>query len=162
MSCLHSFEIFTIDGFEALVFTVCPVMVKPEVILSMVKKGNPSKTVSFQNSIVQYIQDYSAAFLKSPRSITKRPNDIEMAAIVETLRQFAKDDFRYDLFKKNLHLVFDLMTESTTQELHLLHNADLCKLLNNIQDYLRQSNDQARWTAKYSTDLRKILFELYA
>ena len=160
MSCLHSFEMFSINGFETLVFTVCPVMVKPEVILSMVKMGNPTKPLSFQNSIVKIIQDYSNAFLRTPRSITKRPNEIEMAAIVETLRQFAKDDFRYDLFKKNLHLVFDLMTESTKQELYLLHNADLCKLLNSVQDYLRQSDARAHWTAKYSPDLRKVLFEL--
>jgi hypothetical protein len=153
---------FSINGFETLVFTVCPVMVKPEVILSMVKKGNPLKPSSFQNSIVKIIQDYSNAFLRTPRSITKRPNEVEMAAIVETLRQFAKDDFRYDLFKKNLQLVFDLMSESTKQELDLLNNADLCKLLYNVQDYLRQSDDRARWTAKYSPDLRKILFELHA
>jgi len=161
MPSLHSFEMFTIDGFEALVFTVCPVMVKPEVILSMVQKGNPSKSSSFHASIVTIIQDYSKAFLRTPRSIAKRPNETEMAAIVETLRQFAKDDFRYDLFKKNLHLVFELMTETSKQELHLLHNADLCKLLNNIQTYLRNSNDRAHWTAKYSPDLRKALFELH-
>jgi hypothetical protein len=157
---LHSFEMFTIDGFEALVFTVCPVMVKPEVILSMVKKGNPDKPPSFHNSIVIIIQDYSNAFLRTPRSITKRPNELEMAAVVETLRQFAKDDFRYDLFKKNLHLVFDLMSESTHQELYLLYNADLCKLILNIQDYLRQSDDRAFWKAKYSPDSRKVVFEL--
>ena len=162
MSRIHSFEMFTIDGFEAFVFTACPVMVKPEVILSMVQKGNPSKPTSFQNSIVEIIQDYSAAFLRTPRTITKRPNEVEMAAIVETLRQFAKDDFRYDLFKKNLHLVFDLMTEATKQEVYLLHNADLCKLLNNIQEYLRSSDDKARWIAKYSSDYRKVKFELYA
>jgi hypothetical protein len=162
MPCLHSFEIFSINGFEALVFTVCPVMVKPEVILSMVQKGNPSKPPKFHASIVAFIQDYSEAFLRTPRNIAKRPNETEMAAIVETLRQFAKDDFRYDLFKKNLHLVFDLMTETAKQELYLLHNADLCKLLNGIQDYLRSSNERARWTAKYSPDLRKARFELHA
>ena len=161
MSCIHSFEMFSIDGFESLVFTVCPVMVKPEVILSMVKKGNPTKTESFHNSIVKIIQDYSEAFLRTPRSITKRPSEVEMAAIVETLRQFAKDDFRYDLFKKNLQLVFALMGESPKKEVHLLHNADLCKLMNNIQDYLRQSNESARWKAKYSPDFRKARFELH-
>lgn len=162
MSCLHLFEMFTINGFEALVFTVCPVMVKPEVILSMVKKGNPDKPLSFQNSITKIIQDYSNAFLRTPRSIPQgnRPNEVEMAAVVETLRQFAKDDFRYDLFKKNLHLVFDLMSESTQQELYLLHNADLCKLILNIQEYLRQSDDKAFWTAKYSPDSSKVVFEL--
>jgi hypothetical protein len=162
MPRLHSFELFTINGFEALVFTVCPVMVKPEVILSMVQKGNPSKPPKFHASIVTIIQDYSEAFLRTPRSIAKRPTETEMAAIVETLRQFAKDDFRYDLFKKNLHLVFDLMTEAAKQELHLLHNADLCKLLNDIQAYLRDSNERAQWTAKYSPDLRKARFELHA
>ena len=158
MSARQAIEMFALNGFETYVFTVCPVMVKPEVILSFVQKGNPSKSVAFQQKIVELIQDYSAAFLRTPRTITQTPNESEMAAILETLRQFAKDEFRFGLFKKNLQLVFDLMTENPKKEKHLLDNASLCKLLNDTQNYLHHSKLDTHWEATYSPDKSKVKF----
>jgi hypothetical protein len=158
MSARQAIEMFALNGFEAYVFTVCPTMVKPEVILSFVQKGNPSKSETFHRKIVDLIQDYSAAFLRTPRTITQTPNESEMAAILETLRQFAKDEFRFGLFKKNLQLVFDLMTENPEKEKHLLDNASLCKLLNETQNYLHHSKLDTHWEATYSPDKSKVKF----
>ena len=158
MSARQEIEMFALNGFESLVFTVCPTMVKPEVILSFVQKGNPSKSVAFQQKIVELIQDYSAAFLRTPRTVTQTPNESEMAAILETLRQFAKDEFRFGLFKQNLQLVFVLMTENPEKEKHLLDNASLCKLLNDTQNYLHHSKLDTHWEATYSPDKSKVKF----
>jgi hypothetical protein len=156
----NAIEMFAIDGFEALVFTVCPVMVKKEAIESFVQKAIPTKPAGFRSEIVDLIQDYSAAFLRTPRSVKRKPTEIEMAAIIETIRQFSKDDFRFDLFKKNLHLVFELMTEDTKRELHVINNGNLCKLLNDTMNYLRDSNVKTHFVAKYSPDGKKIAFGL--
>ena len=158
MSARQAIEMFALNGFEAYVFTVCPVMVKPEVILSFVQKGNPSKSATFHRKIVDLIQDYSAAFLRTPRTVTQTPNESEMAAILETLRRFAKDEFRFDLFKKNLQLVFELMAENPEKEKHLIDNASLCKLLNETQNYLHHSNLDSHWEATYSPDKSKVKF----
>ena len=158
MSARQAIEMFALNGFEAYVFTVCPVMVKPEVILSFVQKGNPSKSATFHRKIVDLIQDYSAAFLRTPRTVTQTPNESEMAAILETLRRFAKDEFRFDLFKKNLQLVFELMAENPEKEKHLIDNASLCKLLNETQNYLHHSNLNSHWEATYSPDKSKVKF----
>jgi hypothetical protein len=149
---------FSLNGFEAFVFVVCPTMVKREVILSFVQKGNPTKSAAFQSKIVDLIQDYSAAFLRTPRTVTQTPNESEMAAILETLRRFAKDEFRFDLFKKNLHLVFELMAENPEKEKHLIDNASLCKLVNEAQNHLRDSNLDSHWEATYSPDKSKVKF----
>jgi hypothetical protein len=159
MASVKTIEMFAIDGFEALVFTVCPTMVKREAIEAFVRKANPTKTVAFQSEIANRIQDYSAAFFRTPRSLEKKPSEIEMAAIIETIRQFAKDDFRFGLFKKNLQLVFDLMTESV-KEVYLINNGNLCKLLNETMDFLRASRDEMRFDAKYSSDGKKVTFGL--
>jgi hypothetical protein len=159
-SCVNTIEMFAIDGFETLVFTVCPVMVKKEAIEALVRKAIPTQTAAFQSEIVSRIQDYSAAFLRTPRAVEKKPTEIEMAAIMETMRQFAKDDFRFGLFKKNIHLVFDLMTEDTKQELHLINNGNLCKLLNDTMNYLRESRSKTHFVAKYSPDGKKVKFGL--
>jgi hypothetical protein len=82
-----------------------------------------------------------------------------MAAIIETIRQFAKDDFRFGLFKQNLYLVFELMTESV-KDLHLINNGNLCKLLNETMEFLRASRDEMRFDAKYSSDGKKVTFGL--
>ena len=150
---------FAIDGFEALVFTVCPTMVKREAIEALVRKANPTKTPAFQSEIANRIQDYSSAFLRTPRALEKKPSEIEMAAIIETIRQFAKDDFRFGLFKQNLHLVFELMTESV-KEIYLINNGNLCKLLNDTMNYLRDSRDETRFVAKYSPCGKKVKFGL--
>lgn len=159
MSSVKTIEMFAIDGFEALVFTVCPTMVKKEAIEALVRKANPTKTVAFQSEIVTRIQDYSEAFLRTPRALERKPSEIEMAAIIETIRQFAKDDFRFSLFKQNLYLVFELMTESV-KELHLINNGNLCKLLNETMEFLRASRDEMRFDAKYSSDGKKVTFGL--
>jgi hypothetical protein len=159
MASVKTIEMFAIDGFEALVFTVCPTMVKREAIEALVRKANPTKTAAFQSEIANRIQDYSEAFLRTPRSLEKKPSEIEMAAIIETIRQFAKDDFRFGLFKKNLHLVFDLMTDSV-KELHLINNGNLCKLLNETMEFLRASRNEERFDAKYSSDGKKVTFGL--
>ena len=159
MSSVKTIEMFAIDGFEALVFTVCPVMVKKEAIEALVRKANPTKTAAFQSEIVTRIQDYSEAFLRTPRALERKPSEIEMAAIIETIRQFAKDDFRFGLFKQNLYLVFELMTESV-KELHLINNGNLCKLLNETMEFLRASRDEMRFDAKYSSDGKKVTFGL--
>jgi len=156
---VKTIEMFAIDGFEALVFTVCPVMVKREAIEAFVRKANPTKTAAFQSEIANRIQDYSEAFLRTPRSLEKKPSEIEMAAIIETIRQFAKDDFRFGLFKKNLHLVFALMTDYV-KEVHLINNGNLCKLLNETMEFLRASRDEMRFDAKYSSDGKKVTFGL--
>jgi hypothetical protein len=160
MSSVKTIEMFAIDGFEALVFTVCPVMVKREAIEALVRKANPTKTLAFQSEVANRIQDYSAAFLRTPRAVERKPSEIEMAAIIETIRQFAKDDFRFGLFKKNLHLVFELMTESVKQELHLINNGNLCKLLNETMEFLRASSSETRFDAKYSSDGKIVTFGL--
>lgn len=152
-------EFFALDGFELFVFTACPVMVKPEVILSFVKRGNPSEPASFHANIVALIQDYSAAFLRTPKTMKKEPTDIEMAAIIETLRQFAKDDFRFGLFGKNLALVYELMGESAKREIELLHNSDICMVFNKMYAHLRASSCSNRYTAKYSPDRRTVTFK---
>ena len=159
MSSVKTIEMFAIDGFEALVFTVCPVMVKKEAIEALVRKANPTKTAAFQSEIVTRIQDYSEAFLRTPRALERKPSEIEMAAIIETIRQFAKDDFRFGLFKQNLYLVFELMTESV-KELHLINNGNLCKLLNETMEFLRASRNEMRFDAKYSSDGKKVTFGL--
>jgi hypothetical protein len=159
-SSVKTIEMFAIDGFEALVFTVCPTMVKREAIEALVRKAIPTKTAAFQSEIANRIQDYSSAFLKTPRALEKKPSEIEMAAIIETIRQFAKDDFRFGLFKQNLHLVFELMTESVKKELHLINNGNLCKLLNDTMNYLRDSRDDAHFVAKYSPCGKKVKFGL--
>jgi hypothetical protein len=159
MSSIKTIEMYAIDGFEALVFTVCPVMVKREAIEALVRKAIPTKTAVFQSEIANRIQDYSSSFLRTPRALEKKPSEIEMAAIIETIRQFAKDDFRFGLFKKNLHLVFDLMTESV-KELYLINNGNLCKLLNDTMEFLRASSDKTRFDAKYSSDGKKVTFGL--
>ena len=159
MASVKTIEMFAIDGFEALVFTVCPVMVKREAIEAFVLKANPTKTVAFRSEVANRIQDYSEAFLRTPRSLEKKPSEIEMAAIIETIRQFAKDDFRFGLFKQNLYLVFELMTESV-KELHLINNGNLCKLLNETMEFLRASRDEMRFDAKYSSDGKKVTFGL--
>lgn len=158
MPSLRSIEMFSLNGFEAFIFVVCPTMVKREVILSFVQKGNPTKSAAFQSKIVDLIQDYSAAFLRTPRTVTQTPNESEMAAILETLRRFAKDEFRFDLFKKNLHLVFELMAENPEKEKHLIDNASLCKLVNEAQTHLRDSNLDSHWEATYSPDKSKVKF----
>ena len=150
---------FALDGFDLFVFTACPVMVKPEVILSFVQRGNPSKPASFHRSIVKLIQDYSAAFLRSPKTIEKQPTEVEMAAIIETLRQFAKDDFRFGLFGKNLALVHELMTDSAKREIELLHNSDICKVFNEMYAHLRASSPSDRYVATYSPDRRTVTFK---
>ena len=159
MASVKTIEMFAIDGFEALVFTVCPTMVNREAIEALVRKANPTKTPAFQSEVATRIQDYSAAFLRTPRALEKKPSEIEMAAIIETIRQFAKDEFRFGLFKKNLYLVFELMTESV-KELHLINNGNLCKLLNETMEFLRASRDEMRFDAKYSSDGKKITFGL--
>ena len=159
MSSVKTIEMFAIDGFEALVFTVCPTMVKREAIEALVRKANPTKTAVFQSEVATRIQDYSAAFLRTPRAVERKPSEIEMAPIIETIRQFAKDDFRFGLFKKNLHLVFELMTESV-KEVYLINNGNLCKLLNETMDFLRTSRDEMRFDAKYSSDGKKVTFGL--
>jgi len=156
---VKTIEMFAIDGFEALVFTVCPIMVKRDAIEAFVRKANPTKTAAFQSEIATRIQDYSAAFLRTPRALEKKPSEIEMAAIIETIRQFAKDDFRFGLFKKNLYLVFELMTDSV-KELHLINNGNLCKLINETMEFLRASRDEMRFDAKYSSDGKKVTFGL--
>jgi hypothetical protein len=156
---VKTIEMFAIDGFEALVFTVCPIMVKRDAIEAFVRKANPTKTAAFQSEIATRIQDYSAAFLRTPRALEKKPSEIEMAAIIETIRQFAKDDFRFGLFKKNLYLVFELMTDSV-KELHLINNGNLCKLLNETMEFLRASRNEIRFDAKYSSDGKKVTFGL--
>jgi len=156
---VKTIEMFAIDGFEALVFTVCPTMVKREAIEAFVRKANPTKTPAFQSEVANRIQDYSEAFLRTPRALEKKPSEIEMAAIIETIRQFAKDDFRFGLFKKNLQLVFDLMTDSV-KEVYLINNGNLCKLLNETMDFLRASRDEMRFDAKYSSDGKKVTFGL--
>jgi hypothetical protein len=158
MSSVNAIEMFAIDGFETLVFTVCPTMVKREAIETLVRKANPTKTTAFQSEIVNRIQDYSEAFLRTPRALKKKPSEIEMAAIIETIRQFAKDDFRFGLFKRNLQLVFELMEESTKQELHLINNGNLCKLLNETMDFLRASSNEKHFEAKYSSGGKKVTF----
>jgi hypothetical protein len=158
-SYVNAIEMFAIDGFEALVFTVCPVMVKKEAIEALVRKAIPTKTAAFQSEIVNRIQDYSAAFLRTPRTVERKPSEIEMAAIIETIRQFAKDDFRFGLFKRNLQLVFELMEESTKQELQLINNGNLCKLLNDTINYLRDSSNATHFVAKYNSDGKKVRFE---
>ena len=157
---VKTIEMFAIDGFEALVFTVCPTMVKREAIEALVRKANPTKTTAFQSEVATRIQDYSEAFLRTPRALERKPSEIEMAAIIETIRQFAKDDFRFGLFKQNLYLVFELMTESVRQELHLINNGNLCKLLNETMAFLRASRDEMRFDAKYSSDGKKVTFGL--
>ena len=159
MASVKTIEMFAIDGFEALVFTVCPIMVKREAIEAFVLKGNPTKTAAFRSEVANRIQDYSEAFLRTPRSLEKKPSEIEMAAIIETIRQFAKDDFRFGLFKKNLQLVFDLMTDSV-KEVYLINNGNLCKLLNDTMEFLRASRDEMRFDAKYSSDGKKVAFGL--
>ena len=153
---------FALDGFDLFVFTACPVMVKPEVILSFVQLGNPSKPASFHASIVALIQDYSAAFLRSPKTLKKQPTDIEMAAIIETLRQFAKDDFRFGLFGKNLALVYELMGENAKREIELLHNSDICMVFKAMYAHLRASSPTARYAAEYSPDRRTVTFKAVA
>ena len=159
MASVKTIEMFAIDGFEALVFTVCPTMVKRDAIEALVRKANPTKTPAFQSEIANRIQDYSEAFLRTPRSLEKKPSEIEMAAIIETIRQFAKDDFRFGLFKKNLQLVFDLMTDSV-KEVYLINNGNLCKLLNETMEFLRASRNEERFDAKYSSDGKKVTFGL--
>ena len=159
MASVKTIEMFAIDGFEALVFTVCPTMVKREAIEALVRKANPTKTAAFQSEVATRIQDYSEAFLRTPRALERKPSEIEMAAIIETIRQFAKDDFRFGLFKQNLYLVFELMTESV-KELHLINNGNLCKLLNETMEFLRASCDEMRFDAKYSSDGKKVTFGL--
>ena len=154
---------FALDGFDLFVFTACPVMVKPEVILSFVQQGNPSKPASFHASIVKIIQDYSTAFLHRPKTIEKQPTEIEMAAIIETLRQFAKDDFRFGLFSKNLALVHEvLMTDDVNREIELLHNSDICKVFIEMYAHLRASSPSARYVATYSPDRRIVTFKATA
>jgi hypothetical protein len=153
---------FALDGFDLFVFTACPVMVKPEVILSFVQQGNPSKPASFHASIVALIQEYSAAFLRSPKTLQRQPTEIEMAAIIETLRQFAKDDFRFGLFTKNLYLVYELMDENAKREIELLHNSDICKVFIEMYDHLRASSPTARYSAEYSPDRRTVTFKAVA
>ena len=160
MASIKTIEMYAIDGFETLVFTVCPVMVKREAIEALVRKAIPTKTAAFQSEIANRIQDYSSAFLRTPRALKKKPSEIEMAAIIETIRQFAKDDFRFGLFKKNLQLVFELMEESTKQELHLINNGNLCKLLNDTMEFLRASNNDTHFDAKYNSDGKKVTFGL--
>jgi hypothetical protein len=84
-----------------------------------------------------------------------------MAAIIETIRLFAKDDFYFDRFKRNLQLVFDLMTEdSSVKEIHLINNGKLCKLINDTMEFLRASQNEMRFDAKYSSDGKKVTFGL--
>ena len=150
---------FALDGFDLFVFTACPTMVKPEVILSFVQLGNPSKPASFHAAIVTLIQDYSAAFLRSPKTLKRQPTDIEMAAIIETLRQFAKDDFRFGLFGKNLTLVHMLIGENAKRDIELLHNSDICMVFNKMYADLRASSPAARYAAEYSPDRRTVTFK---
>jgi len=152
-------EFFALDGFDLFVFTACPVMVKPEVILSFVQRGNPSKPAEFHAAIVTLIQDYSAAFFRSPKTLQRQPTNIEMAAIIETLRQFAKDDFRFSLFGKNLALVYELMGDNAKREIELLHNSDICMVFNKMYAHLRASSSSTRYTAKYSPDRRTVTFK---
>ena len=159
MASIKTIEMYAIDGFEALVFTVCPTMVKREAIEALVRKAIPTETVAFQSEIANRIQDYSEAFFRTPRALEKKPSEIEMAAIIETIRQFAKDDFRFGLFKQNLQLVFALMTDSV-KEVYLINNGNLCKLLNDTMEFLRASRDEMRFDAKYSSDGKKVTFGL--
>jgi hypothetical protein len=152
-------KFFALDGFDFFVFTACPTMVKPEVILSFVQRGNPSMPASFHTAIVALIQDYSAAFFRSPKTLQRQPTDIEMAAIIETLRQFAKDDFRFGLFGKNLALVYELIGENAKREIELLHNSDICMVFNKMYAHLRASSSSTRYTAKYSPDRRTVTFK---
>jgi hypothetical protein len=158
-SAPQDLKFFALDGFDLFVFTACPVMVKPEVILSFVQRGNPSKPASFHAAIVALIQDYSAAFLRTPKTLQRQPTNIEMAAIIETLRQFAKDDFRFGLFGKNLALVHELMGESAKREIELLYNSDICMVFNKMYAHLRASSSGNRYTATYSPDRRTVTFK---
>jgi len=82
-----------------------------------------------------------------------------MTAIIETLRQFAKDDFRFELFSKNLHLVYELMGESAKREIELLHNSDICMVFKAMYADLRASSPTARYAAEYSPDRRTVTFK---
>jgi hypothetical protein len=85
-----------------------------------------------------------------------------MAAIIETLRQFAKDDFRFGLFGKNLALVYELMGENAKREIELLHNSDICMVFKAMYAHLRASSPTARYAAEYSPDRRTVTFKATA
>jgi hypothetical protein len=82
-----------------------------------------------------------------------------MAAIIETLRQFAKDDFRFGLFGKNLTLVHLLIGENAKRDIELLHNSDICMVFNKMYADLRASSPTARYAAEYSPDRRTVTFK---
>ena len=156
-----------INGFEVFLFATIPFMIKTEIINDFVKTANPTKSTSFRNKITELIIDYSKTFLKvgekNLHSLKKVPNETEMAAIIATVRVVAKNDKYYGAFKKNMHIVHDMITNPDIQtdikEKNVIDNGNGVMKFNEIMTYLHTSSPTTSFIAKYSPDRKTVTFE---
>jgi Zn-dependent metalloprotease len=161
-----SCEFDVIRGFEVFLFTAIPFLIKREIIHDFVKTANPKKTKAFHTKLTDLIRDYSRTFIKvgekSLSSLERIPTEMEMGAIFNTVRVVAKNDKYYEAFKKNIHLVHDMITNPIIQkdikEQHIIDNGNAIKMYYEIMDYLRTSNPTETFVAKYSPDGKKVKF----
>jgi hypothetical protein len=164
-------EFPVIYGFEVFLMSIMPFLIDSKVLLGFVKKGNPTKSSSFQNKLVELIKDYSGIFVKigkkTIQSLKRIPNETELSAIFETIRMVANDDKYYEAFKKNVILVeniidklSDPLTLRSKQEID--DNKKAFIMYNDIIAYLRASRFETKFVAKYNTDKSKVMFyEVY-
>lgn len=156
-----------IRGFEVFLFAIIPSMMKTEYILDFVKTANPTKSAAFHNKLTELIKDYSRTFLKigekTLESLTRIPTETEMSAIFATIRAVAKDEKYYGAFKKNMHLVHDMITNPVIhpniKEQDIIDNGNAFKMYNIIITHLNDSTSTTTFVAKYTPDKSTVIIE---
>lgn len=164
-------EFPVIYGFEVFLMSIVPFLIDSKVLLGFVKKGNPSKSLSFQNKLVELMKDYSSIFIKlgkkTIQSLKRIPNETELSAIFETIRMVAIDDKYYEAFKKNVILVENIIDKLSDplkprSKQEIADNKAAFIMYKDIIAYLRTSSFETKFVAKYSTDNTKVVFyEVY-